>query len=335
MFNSHFYHRLTRKYITAFGSIFNDITLVKYDHNNTTEIKRTKVPIVWGPREKYLIRAGEDSDLERNIQQTLPLMSFDLLGINYNPEWKTNTMHKMYRANNVNTMADSVYNGVPYDLDFQLSILSRNKDDNYQILEQILPTFNPNFTFSQILIPELGFVKDVPVTLVGINNNTEYQNDWEIIVSEHVLNFSMKVFYYGPVARTKIIRRVFANTFLDPVLYAGAIVRLNVNDGNNGEYKQEDIAYQGNTLSESTAAGVITKWDANNNYLILGGVQGLFTTNTEIKAASSNATYNLASFDVSPLKVMSIEVEPDPITANANDEFGFNETLLEYPDTIE
>lgn len=333
--NEHFYHQLTKKYIAAFATLFNDITLKRYNKAHTTEIKRLKVPLVYEPREKYIVRAGMDHDLAKKIQASFPMMSFNLVGMQYFPARQTNQVLRHPKLSEVDGKADSVYNGVPYNLGFELSIHARNKDDAWQILEQIIPVFNPTFTFSQILIPEIGFVKDIPVTLDSINSIMEYGGDFdEINTVEILLNFSMKVYYYGPVSRTSYIKRVFANTFIDPSLASGAIVRANMSNGNNGAYYLDDLVYQGATLSEATAAGVVTKWDGVD-YLVIGGTQGRFTTNNVVRAASTNAAYTLESFDVTPLKVQSIQIDPDPITANANSEFGFTETVTEYPETIE
>lgn len=329
----YFFHDLTRKYIEAFGSIFNDIWVVTYNQSRTTEIKRTKVPIVFGSREKYLIRTNEK---ERRVSQTLPIMSYNIVGMAYDASKKTNALHRIPRANNVSGNADSVYNGVPYVLNFDLSILTRNKEDAWQILEQIIPSFHPSFTFSQLLIPEIGIIKDIPVTLETINQTVNSDGDADEILSvELTLSFRMDVHYFGPVTRTKIIKTAFANTFLDPSLYAGAIVRANLSNGNNGIYNIDDLVYQGENAGQCTAAGIVTRWDANNSYIIIGAVQGNFRTNTTIKALSTNASYTLETFDVNPLKVQSIKIEPDPITATANDDYGFTETILEYPDTLD
>lgn len=331
MLGSHWYHGLTKKYIAAFGSIFNDITLVKYNKEHTTEIKRTKVPIVYGPREKYLVKAAEEG---RKVQQIFPIMSYSLRGMNYNPRRQIGQLNLHPKANTVGGSAETVYTGVPYDLNFELSILSRNLDDAYQIIEQILPIFQQSFIFSQILIPEIGFVKDIPVILSGIDDATNYDDDFNNIRHvEFTLSFTMQVYYYGPVTTSKIIKKVFANTFIDPTLYAGAIIRLNTTNGNNGTFHITDTVYQGDSLTYATAVGTVISWNANNT-LMLGSVQGTFKTNTDLRAASSNALYTLGSFDVTPMKVTSIMIEPNPITANIGDPFNYETTILEFPDTL-
>ena len=141
----------------------------------------------------------------------------------------------------------------------------------------------------------------------------------------------MAVDFYGPINQKKIIRTVFANTFIDPSLYAGAIVRVNLANGNNGNYKLNEIVYQGSTYRSANAAGIVVKWDANNSYLKLGSVQGTFKTNQNIISTTTNAEYQLVSFDVSPLKVVSIKTTPDPSDAEPGDPFGFNQVITEYP----
>ena len=335
MIGTHWYHGHLSKYIAAFGSIFNDITLVKYNKAHTQEIKRTKVPIVYGPREKYLVRNADDPDLQKKVQATYPMMSFVETGYSYASARKGNSLHKLPKAVGVGGNADTVYDGVPYDMGFELSIIARNKDDAFQIVEQILPIFNPNFTFTQVLVPEIGIVKDIPLLLNRVSEAIEYSDGFdETVQIEFTLSFTMQVWLYGPVTNTKIIRRVFANTFLDPSLYKGALVRVNLANGNNGIYETEDIVYQGDTLTRASAAGIVHSYSSNNAYLLIGAVQGDFAVNTDIKAASTNAVWRLASFDVSPLKIQSIVIEPDPITANVGDPFGYSETFTEFPDTL-
>lgn len=330
MLGQHWYHALTRKYIAAFGSLFNDITLIKYNKAHTEEIKRTIVPIVFGPREKYLVKSIEDN---RKVQGVYPILSYNLINMQYSSNRQFHPLQIHPKANTVGGTADNVYTGAAYDLTFELSLTSRNLDDAYQIIEQIMPIFTPSYTFSQILIPELGFVKDIPVTLQSISQNVEYEGaSFEELRSvEYTLTFSMLVYYYGPVTRSKIIRRAFANTFIDPTLYAGAIQKLNLDNGNNGRFNIDDMVYQGDSLDYCTAAGQIIKWDESAQRLMVGAVQGRFETNSNIKAASTNAVYRLASYDMEPLKVQSIKIEPDPITANVGDPFGYTVTEMEYP----
>lgn len=331
----HFYHGLTEKYVTAFGSLFNDITLVRYGANNV-EIKRSKVPLMYGPKEKYLARIQQDPDLDQKVQGTYPMMSYAMLGLQYNPGRKLNTLLRRPKANTVTGLADNVYMGVPYDLSFQLSILARNKEDAWQIQEQILPIFNPNYTFSQILLPVIGFIDDIPLTLDNVTQNIDFESDFdEIMMTEISMDFTMQVNYYGPINRTKIIRRVFANTFLDQSLDAGYIVRVNLTNGNNGDFQIGESVFQGESYRTASATGTVTKWSKEPPYLRIAGAQGDFRIGENVFSTTSNADYTISSFDSSPLKLQSIQVDPDPIDAEPTDTFGYDTTFIEYPETDE
>jgi hypothetical protein len=106
-----------------------------------------------------------------------------------------------------------------------------------------------------------------------------------------------------------------------------------LDQGNAGTFNVDDLAYQGSTYETATAYGVIQKWNANTGKLTLVGVQGQFKLNDDIKAVSSNANYNLASFEITPLKLSTITIEPDPINAQPDDDYGYSIDIKEWPDT--
>jgi hypothetical protein len=144
----------------------------------------------------------------------------------------------------------------------------------------------------------------------------------------------MKAYYYGPISTPKIIRKVIANINADPNLVNGNIVRINTYAGNNGTYKVGDIVYAGPSYQTATAYGIVNSWSANTGKLVLGGTQGSFAVNDILKAVDTNAVYNLLSFDTSTLKYATITIDPDPLTANADDDYGYTTTITEWPDTL-
>ncbi len=153
--NSHFYNRTIRKMITAFGTLFNDITLVRYNKAGTEEFERTRVPLSYGSKEKYITRLFSDPDLTKSINVYVPRIAFDLVGINYDSSRKMNTLNKNFAVNSVTNSVNSQYSPIPYNFEFDLSIFVRNQEDGTQILEQILPFFTPDFTVTADLIPSL------------------------------------------------------------------------------------------------------------------------------------------------------------------------------------
>lgn len=328
--NRHFYHQLVRKYVIVFGNMFNNISLIRKNKTTGLEIERLKIPIIYAPKEKYYARLQSDPDLARENQVTLPRMSFELTSFTYDPSRKQNSLLKNPKPLN-STSASSQYMGVPYDLGFELNIYARNIDDGTHIVEQILPYFNPDYTVSVNAIPELGFIKDVPIILNSVSNSVEHEGNFDSV--RYVtwrLTFSMKAYFYGPISTTKIIRKIDTNIYNDPSVVAGYILKINTGTG-GGTFKIDDIVYQGNNYQTASAFGVVLQWNENNSSLTLGGVQGQFLTNNTIRAVSTNAAYNIASFDTSPLKLVNIHIEPKPNTANPGDDFGYDTTITEWP----
>lgn len=331
--NAHFYFNLTRKYVVIFGNMFNSITLKKKNRDSNGEIERFKVPITYAPKEKYYTRLQSDPDLEKEVQNILPRMSFEITGIGYDAGRKQNSLLRNPVANNA-TVVNSQYMGVPYDINFELSIYTRNIDDGLQIVEQILPYFNPDYTVTVNSIQEMGFFKDIPIILTGVTNTIEHEGNFDAVrYVIWTLTFTMKTYFFGPIQNPKIIRKVITNIYNDPSLVAGYIVRINTGGGNNGTFKLDDIVYSGETYNTADSYGKVISWNPDSGKLVLGATQGTFRTNNTIKALSTNASYNLVSFDTTPLKLANITIEPDPLTAEPEDDFGFTVTISEWPDT--
>ena len=266
MFNNHFYHRLTRKYVTLFGTIFNNIVFKRINRNTNTEIERFRVPINYGPKERYVSRLQSDPDLTRPVQTILPRMSFEITGLSYDPARKQNSLLRQVKGS-TSTGVKSQFMGVPYDIDFVLEIYAKNIDDGTQIVEQILPHFTPDYTATIDSISELGFLKDIPIILNSVNQNVQYEGSFEDVrYINWTLTFTMKAYFYGPISEPKIIRKVIANIFNDPELVRGYITKINVGSG-NGTFKIADTVYQGDDYKTSTAYGIVNEWNENNSRL--------------------------------------------------------------------
>lgn len=328
---TYFYHSLTRTSVIIFGSLFDNIYIVRKDKTTDIEIERFKVPIIFSPKEKYVTRLFSDPDLMRANQITLPRMSFDITNFGYDPKRKQNSLLKIAKEDTPYQVT-SQYVGVPYDLTFELDIYARNIDDGTHIVEQILPYFSPEYTLTAETIPSLGFRKDIPIILENVVHHVNYEGDRDSVrYVNWTLTFSMKMFYYGPVSNPKIIRKVITNIYNDPSLKSGYVTRLNLESGNNGVFKIDDIIYQGNDINTANAYGTVLSWTPGLGALSIGSTQGTFKINNTIRAASSNAAYQIASFNASPLKLASITVEPDPIDAEPTDDYGYSTTISEFP----
>lgn len=330
--NAYFYYQLTRKYVVVFGNLFNNIALIRKIRDTDTEIERMKIPIVYAPKEKYITRLFSDPDLNKATAITLPRMSFDINGISYDASRKQNSLLKVAKGDTA-TRVSSQYMGVPYDLNFELNIYTKTIDDGTHIVEQILPYFNPDYTVTIDSVPDLGFLKDIPIILNGITYNIEHEGNFDSVrYINWTLTFTMKAYYYGPITKPKIIRKVITNINNDLSLKAGNIIQVNTSNGNSGIFKTNDVVFQGSNYETATAFAKVINWNANTGTLVIGGSQGQFRVNTNIRAVSTNATYKLASFDVNPLKLAEIIIEPDPINADPDEDFGYTTTITEWPD---
>jgi hypothetical protein len=217
-----YYHGTIRKYIIAFGNLFNDIIIARL--NTAGErIQAIEVPIAYGPKEKWLVRLKQDPNLEQNIGITLPRIGFEIVSMNYAPQRKlASTLQNAHLKNSDLNKLNSQYTPVPYDLNIMLSIFVKNADDGAQILEQILPYFRPEFTTNIRLIPEMDVVVDAPVVLQDVSIEDTYEGDFDTRRALiYNLNFNMKAYIYGPVFSQGVIKRAITNLFDDLPADAG------------------------------------------------------------------------------------------------------------------
>jgi hypothetical protein len=200
-----------RKYVILFGTLFNDIHITRSDSaGNTTSL--LKVPLSYGPKEKMLTRLESDPEIQRQTALSLPRMSFEMSGIEYDLTRKLNTLGKIAipDPDNKNRLKYQ-YNPVPYNFNFVLSIYVKNAEDGTKILEQILPFFTPDWTSSVSLIPELNLNMDIPVILNNVSVEDSYDGNFtQRRALIWTLKFTLKGYLYGPIKKNSIIK--FANT---------------------------------------------------------------------------------------------------------------------------
>jgi hypothetical protein len=209
---NHFYHRTIRKIVVAFGTIFNDIQLVRYTKDLSEEKERFRIPLSYGSKEKYLTRINSDPDLQKSIQIAVPRISFEMTGMSYDSSRKQiSTLRNFAKGSTISTLR-SQYVPIPYNFDFSLSIFVRNTEDGTQILEQILPFFTPDFNLTVNFIPELQQKYDVPIILNSVNSQVEYEGDMSstrLITWD--LEFTVKAYIWPAVTAAALIRSANTN----------------------------------------------------------------------------------------------------------------------------
>ena len=216
MLGQQFYHETVRKVVVAFGTMFNNIALVRKD-NSGTIIQHMKVPLAYGPREKFLVRLREDADLTKQVAITLPRIGFEIQNLSYDPARKLSRVQKFKKVKGANTkQLDTQYMPVPYNLEFELYVMAKQSDDALQIVEQILPYFQPDYTLTINDMSDMGIKKDVPIILNGISYEDSYDGDFESRRALiYTLTFTTKFYLYGPVTSSKVIKTVQVDQYTD------------------------------------------------------------------------------------------------------------------------
>ena len=216
MLGQQFYHETIRKIIIAFGTTFNNIQLVRKD-NDGNITQSMKVPLAYGPQQKWLVRLNEDADLSKQVAITLPRIGFEIQQLSYDPSRKLNRVQKFkkIKTGKSNTL-ESQFMPVPYNLSVQLYVMAKQSDDALQIVEQILPFFQPDYTLTVNDMADMGIKRDVPIVLNSISYEDNYQGDFETRRALiYTLDFTAKFYLYGPVTSSSVIKTVQVDQYAD------------------------------------------------------------------------------------------------------------------------
>lgn len=217
MLGTHFNHSTTRNFIVAFGDLFNNIILTRED-NATKEQLRMVVPIEYAPKQKWWTAYKEDPATSKHVRTIMPRMSFEITSLNYDASRKLSTLNRQHKhMSGPNSGALSTYQSVPYQIALNLYIGVLNSAEGFQIVEQILPFFTPNFTVTINALPELGITDDVAIALNSVSKDDDYEGGFEKLrIQTWTLNFFAKLNYYGVVRDAKPILDVQSDIHIVP-----------------------------------------------------------------------------------------------------------------------
>ena len=215
MLGSTFYHETIRKVVIGFGTLFNDIHITRKDSSGNVQ-QSMKVPLAFGPKQKFLVRLREDPNIAKSVAITLPRIGFEIGAISYDPARKLNKIQKVKKAGTSGNKVDTQYMPVPYNIDFELYAMSKNSEDALQIVEQILPYFQPEYTITINDIVQMSNKRDVPIILTGISYEDNYEGDFtERRAIIYTLSFTAKAYLYGPVISGQVVTKVQVDQFAD------------------------------------------------------------------------------------------------------------------------
>ena len=218
MLGTYFYHEILRKTIIGFGTLFNDIH-IRHDDRQGGTLSETKVPLIYGPKQKFLAKLEQQAELTKAVALTLPRMSFEMSSMSYDSSRKS-SITRTFKAVDTSdsTKAKKVYLPVPYNVGFELNVMTKLNDDALQIVEQILPFFQPAFNVTIDLVESIGEKRDIPIVLENISFSDEYEGDFSTRrVLMYTFNFSAKTYLFGPVADSTdgLIKKVQVDYYAD------------------------------------------------------------------------------------------------------------------------
>lgn len=257
--SSPFYNSLFKKYVIIFGTLFNNIKIER--RNSSGGLEQTfKVPIAYGPREKFLARIEENPEAIALTAIKLPRMAFSISDIKYDPARKLQTINKIVSKKNLNgvNVYDKVHNPVPYNIGFKLEIMAKTMEDGLRIVEQIVPYFTPEWTVSaKLLGNDFDNVTDIPLVLDAVEIEDTYEADFiarRVLI--FTLNFTMKCYFFGPITESKIIKLATVNLYADTTANTG-IVTTSVRPG---------LTADGEPTSNLELSVALSQIDEDDNY---------------------------------------------------------------------
>lgn len=289
MFGSYFYHSQIRRTIAVFGTLFNNINIRKTDAAGKI-LQDIKVPLAYGPRQKFLARVQNQSDLnDSKLAIKLPRMSFEITSISYDTNQTVNKSNEIRVGSITSETRNSVRAPAPYRVGIQLNIMAKNQDEALQILEQILPTFKPDYTVTINEVPTIGIKSDIPIVLQGVTMNDDYEGDFitrRAII--YTLDFETRVNFYGEVQNRKMIRKVVSDFF-------------DFDKGNEGLLERQQVTTNPTTanITDTFTYAVTYPFPAvaDNLRLVLINSNANFTVGETVSGTNTGATATVKSWD--------------------------------------
>lgn len=206
----YFYNEIFRSVIIGFGSMFNGIE-IQHKNEADNSVSTLKVPLAYGPTQKFLARIEQQANLNKSTQMSLPRMSFEFTDLQYDPTRKSTQTQQFVVKNSTGSEIKKGYVPVPYNMTIQLSIMTKLNDDMLQIIEQILPYFQPSYNLPINFLGDFKEKRDVPIQLEGISMEDDYEGNFETRRAlVYTLTFTAKTFLFGPLSDVSgdIIKKV-------------------------------------------------------------------------------------------------------------------------------
>ena len=337
MLGTYYYHEILRKTVISFGTVFNDIR-IRHTNSDGSPFSEMRVPLAYGPVQKFLARLDQQPELNKATTMSLPRMSFETTNIVYDPTRKAGITQTFKASDGTNLR--KVYMPVPYNVGFELNIMTKLNDDALQIVEQILPYFQPSFNLTVDLIKVIGEKRDIPVVLDNISFQDDYEGDYETRRALiYTLNFTAKTYLFGPVADTSdgLIKKVQVDYYSTVDREnARRQLRYTATPKALKDYNNDNTAVLDEAITKSK-----TKISVNDSTNFAVGDRIIIGTEImKIKSKPDNGSLTVTrgwdkTTAAAHLENTSIDIlsNADDILVEPDDDFGFNGTITDYTDS--
>ena len=333
MLGTYTYNKILRRCVIGFGTLFNNIECRK-ENKDGSVYSRMKVPLAYGPRQKFLARLEQQADLNQKVAITVPRLSFEMTGISYDSARKLAPTTLTLKANTANAVKKQ-FTPVPYNVDFELNVISKTNDEALEILEQIVPIFQPSYQMTIKLVDEMSDFRDVPIILNSINYSDDYEGSFdEKKITLITMQFTVKAYIFGPVGTQAPIKKAKADVYTTmPSATATRQLEYQVTPKALTD-KDKDGTTE--LVSAITARNLVVEvLDFTNiptqSYIEIGNevmyVKSKTSPNKLQVRRAQNGTKAAAAAAATPVDVIDVN---DDNLLTGGDDFGFSETVSYY-----
>ena len=337
MLGTYYYHEILRKTVIAFGTLFNDIH-VRHKDASGTGISDMKIALAYGPVQKFLARLDQQANLNKATTMSLPRMSFEMNNVTYDSTRKAG-ITQTYKASD-GTNLRKVFMPVPYNIGFELNIMTKLNDDALQIVEQILPYFQPSFNLTVDLVSAIGEKRDISVVLDSISFEDDYEGDYSTRRALiYTLNFTAKTYLFGPVAESPegLIKKVQVDYAMQldkgqarrELRYTATPQARKDYDSDGTSALTEEMLKTGSTFNVSNS-GVFTINDRviiDDEIMRVNQIVDSTTVGVDRSIDSTVAAIHSVGSSINKLTAA------DDVLVDPDDSFGFNETSSYFADS--
>jgi hypothetical protein len=293
-----------------------------------------KVPLAYGPRQKFLARLEQQADLNQKVAITVPRLSFEMTGISYDSARKLAPTTLSLKTKD-STTVNKQFTPVPYNIDFELNVISKTNDEALEILEQILPVFQPSYQITIKMVDDMNDYRDVPIILNSINYSDDYEGTFDdkkiTLVS---LSFTVKAYIFGPVGTQGPIKKAKADIYTTmPSATATRQVAYSVEPRALTDKNKDGTAELAGAITARNLTIEVVDYSniPTQSYIEVGNevmyVKSKTSPNKLSVRRAQNGTTASAAASGTPIDLVD---STDDALVTADDDFGFSESIAYY-----